>query len=895
MRITILLILLYTTLLPAKAQIEERVVEGYISSLNDAGVKEPVPYATVSIFGLPDSTFIKGGASNDYGRFKIKYKVEKSAEAFIKISHLGMYEKVYVLSNFKQENVDTILLQKESIVLNEIRIIATQPQVVRKRDTTVVNTRAFKISMDSYLNEFLSRIPGMVYNKQTGIVTYNGRQIQAVRLNGKPFFNGDMQTALQRLPTLYIDKINIYQVHGNDDSDNRSDGLFVLDLKTKAEFYGAYLNSIGGGYGSNNKQYIKTETNYFEEDGTNLSFFAERSNKDLYNKYDGNITYNTGVSSHQQINERLTIAGSITYNHIKNGAYSEKYEEQYFSPNNFYSSTNNVYFNKNNQLAYRTFVEWNPNENTIFFIDLGYDYSKNHSSNKNQTLTLNRYSESLKYDWEKIPDSVRINKNDFNNQNESTSQGYQLTGKWTQQITEKISSELTVDYSKTVNKSKDISNASIAYYNLDSLYSSMQSAVTPNDMYRITTSCGVIYEIKKNLKLQPYYAISHYKENRTSNVFSLDDKEKELPNYIDSLSYNTQSNATAHNIGLKVTYQSKHWNIESNVQYSPLHRGINQNYSNNRADTIVKSYDMNYALTSSWSKNNIYLSFYCKGYTSQPELGIMQPIKNTDNPLNIYKGNPSLKKTFTHSLGGSISGISGFSARIDYEIKSNDITEHILYDSETGYKEITPININGNWNLQSGIHWYKTFKLLDLSVNSRISYSKKTLPVCEISSNTTTHSATYDLGINVRGQISYRPTWGNIELYGEPYFYQSANSLGQNKTSIMNYRIGLNSVIDIFNSLQLDTDLSYLHRRGDKIDASLKSEILWNINITYKPFRKENLTFGFFWMDILSQRKNFITSSTADKFYEYKTYQIPTFVLFSLKYSFEIKKKNKQR
>ena len=325
-----------------------------------------------------------------------------------------MYEEVYALSNFKQENVDTILLRKESIVLDEIRIIGAQPQIIRKRDTTIVNTSTFKTSMDSYLNEFLSRIPGMVYNKQTGVVTYNGRQIQAIRLNGKPFFDGDMQTALQRLPTLYIDKIKIYQVHGNDDSDNRSDGLFVLDLKTKAEFNGAYLNSIGGGYGSNDKQYIKTETNYFEEDGTNLSFFAERSNKDLYNKYDGNIAYNVGVSSHQQINEQLTIAGSITYNHIKNGSYSEKYEEQYFSPNNFYSSTNNVNFNKNNQLMYRTFIDWKPNENTAFFIDLGYDYSKNHSSNKNQTLTLNKYSKSLKCDWEEIPDSVRINENDFN-------------------------------------------------------------------------------------------------------------------------------------------------------------------------------------------------------------------------------------------------------------------------------------------------------------------------------------------------------------------------------------------------------------------------------------------------------------------------------------------------
>lgn len=895
MRIIILLILLCTTLLPAKAQMEERVVEGYILSLNDAGVKEPIPYATVSIFGLPDSTFIKSGATNKYGRFMIRYKTERLAETFLKISHLGMYEKVYALSNFKQENVDTILLRKESIVLEEIRIFAPQSQVIQKRDTTIVNTGAFKIALNSYLNEFLSRIPGMVYNKQTGIVTYNGRQIQAIRLNGKPFFDGNMQTTLQKLPALYIDKINIYQVHGNDDSGSRSDGLFVLDLKTKAEFNGAYLNSIGGGYGSNDKQYIKAETNYFKEDGTNLSFFAERSNKDLYDKYDGNIAYNAGVSGHQQINERLSIAGSVIYNHIKNGSHSERYEEQYFSTNNFYSSANNVYFNRNNQLAYRTFVDWKPNENTAFFIDLGYDYSKNHSSNKNQTLTLNRYAESLKYDWEKIPDSVRINKNDFNTQNESTSQNYQLTGRWTQQITEKISSELTVDYSKTVNKSKDISNSSIVYYNLDSLYKSTQSAVTPNDLYRITTSFGVIYEIKKNLELQPYYAISHYKENRTRDVFSLNDKESEHPDYIDSLSYNTQSNATAHNIGLKITYRSELWNIESKVQYSPLHRGISQNYFNNRADTVIKSYDMNYDLNASWSKNNIYLSLYCKGYTSQPELGIMQPIKNTDNPLNVYKGNPSLKKTFTHALGSSISGISGFSARIDYEIKSNDITEHILYDSGTGYREITPININGNWNLQSGIYWNKTLKRFDLSAGSRISYSKKTLSVCEISSNTTTHSSTNDLGINVRGQVSYRPAWGNIELYGEPYFYQSVNSLEQNKTSIMNYRIGLNGVIDLFNNLQLDTDFSYLHRRGDKIDASLKSEILWNINITYKPFKKENLILSFSWVDILSQRKNFVTSSTADKFYEYQTYQIPTFVLFSLKYSFEINKKNKQR
>ena len=101
----------------------------------------------------------------------------------------------------------------------------------------------------------------MVYDKQTGILTYNDRQIQAIRLNGKPFFDGDMQTALQRLPTFYIDKINIYQSHNNNGSEN----LFVLDLKTKAIFNGVYLNSIEGGYGSNDKQCMKIQTNYFQK------------------------------------------------------------------------------------------------------------------------------------------------------------------------------------------------------------------------------------------------------------------------------------------------------------------------------------------------------------------------------------------------------------------------------------------------------------------------------------------------------------------------------------------------------------------------------------------------------------------------------------------------------
>lgn len=893
MRIIIFIILLCINLLHIKAQVEERVVEGCIISQDSSNYKKALPYATVSVWELPDSNFVKGGTTNNCGNFLIKYKVNKSTKAFLKISYLGMHDNIYILSNYQQEDVDTIILLDRDFQLDEISVLATKPQIIQKKDTTIIDTEAFKIPLNSYLNEFLSRIPGLVYNKNTNSLKYNGRPIQSIRLNGKPFFDGNIQTVLERLPTFYIDKINIYQSKKNDDSYSRSDNLFILDLKTKAAFNGAFLNSIEGGYGSNNKQYINIQTNYFEENGTNLSFFAERSNKELYNKYDGNMSHNVGINGHKQINKQVTIAGSINYNNIINGAYSEKYEEQYLNPTNFYSFTKNENSNKTNKLNYRTFIDWKPSNKTSFLFDLGYDYSSNYSFSNNQTLTLNRYSDLLKYDWQEISDSIKLNKNTLNSTSEYKSHNFQLTNKWIQKISDKIDSEVTIDYNHIVFKGKDKSNSTIFYHTLDSLYNKEQVAMIPNNRFEISTSFNFIYKLKDNLLIEPYYSINYNNENLVRDVYYLDNKENKSTTYIDSLSYKTKSNSTMHNFGLNIQYKLTNWEIKSKLQYSPLRRNIIQSYFDNQADTILKNCDVKYDLKSTWSKNNIYISLYYEGYTSQPELGMMLSTKNTNNPLNVYKGNPLLKRTFLHSISGYVSGIFGLSTNVNFNIKSNDITEHILYNSRTGYKEITPININGNWDFNSSISWNKTHKSFTYSAYNNIFYNNKRLLINEISSNDTYNSITKDLGVNVKGQISFRPSWGNIDFFGEYSLYQSINSLEQNKMSIMNYKVGLNNVIDIFRNLQFNSNFSYLYRYGDNIDTSLKSEILWNIDLIYKPFKKGNLIFTFSWIDIFSQRKNFVINSTAEKKYEYKTNQVPTFILLSLKYSFEFNKAKK--
>lgn len=70
--------------------------------------------------------------------------------------------------------------------------------------------------------------------------------------------------------------------------------------------------------------------------------------------------------------------------------------------------------------------------------------------------------------------------------------------------------------------------------------------------------------------------------------------------------------------------------------------------------------------------------------TNQPPLTILLPVLNTSNPLNVIKGNPNLKQSFTHSIGLSMSTTSGIYSSISYQSITNDIAQktHLMLRQE---------------------------------------------------------------------------------------------------------------------------------------------------------------------------------------------------------------------
>ena len=92
-----------------------------------------------------------------------------------------------------------------------------------------------------------------------------------------------------------------------------------------------------------------------------------------------------------------------------------------------------------------------------------------------------------------------------------------------------------------------------------------------------------------------------------------------------------------------------------------------------------------------------------RGTTSQPSMTDLLDITDDSNPLNIKKGNPGLKPSFTHNFRLFYNNYIEKHQRalmtfVNFSMTRNSISDMVTYDDKTGGRTTQPENINGNWN-----------------------------------------------------------------------------------------------------------------------------------------------------------------------------------------------------
>lgn len=887
-------------------------IDGRVATLaSDGKTVEGLPYAGVVVLNAKDSSFVKGTAGDQDGAFKLNFVAKKGVDYLLKASYTGMEPCFRLLASKPGTlHAGTLLLQEADTHLGEVTVTAEAKAVRQVKDTTVINATVYKTPEGSYLEELLKRIPGLTYDKATQTITYNGKAIGEINVNGESFFGGDRKMALENLPAEVIEKVKVYDKKSKLEKVTgvrNGKENYVLDLQTKQEYNSTLLASGKAGYGNHRKKELGLVANYFNTNGEGYSLMARSSNRAMESVYKGNIANSVGVNVNKKFREGLMMNGSLSYGRFKSGNESTAYNEQYLATGNKYLSSSNGNVSANRSFNGMAGVSWEADERTFVNASVSFNVNGGTTSSENRqaSFTANPHIDvSHPFDVpSQQPDSIRLNESTQQSTSSNNQNNYSLYIDATRKLN-KTGTNVSLIFQAGGGGRQDRSfdRSSITYYQLpnqagtDSVYYQNQFRQSPTHNDRQSFGMRLTHPFTKELNVQLSYTFSRNVDRSDRNTYDLSSLTGSgtpfgyLPDtyeagYTDSLSNRSSSRTYGHSVALYVNYTADVWNVDFGFTMQPQRRSLFQKTGLQQADSTLQNIDLSPTFSISWTKEENYLRLGYQGNTSQPQLESLLSLADNSNPLSITHGNPDLKPSYSQSVmvDAQLTRI-GLSASWSWRNELNSQTTAVIYNRQTGGTEAYPVNIDGNWGTYGTLRYQKRIRDFNIAATGGGSYNQSISLLNEEEGTALSRSRTRSNAINSELRLSYYPAWGSFDLGGAYDFQHSNNSLRQTQTTTRNYTFTLNAGADVLKNFRLSSDALYSFRNGTNIRPGEDDQLVWNAGITYRFLKQKQAELSAYWADILSQKKNYQRSATASGFYEYHSRQIGSYFILSFKY-----------
>ena len=104
--------------------------------------------------------------------------------------------------------------------------------------------------------------------------------------------------------------------------------------------------------------------------------------------------------------------------------------------------------------------------------------------------------------------------------------------------------------------------------------------------------------------------------------------------------------------------------------------------------------------------------------TQQPSTSQLQPLQNVTDLLNVYEGNPDLKRSYSHNINLNFFTADPATRKNFFAFAAFGITQNAIVNadvfSSNGARKSTPVNVNGTTFLFSNINYGFPIKKLKL-------------------------------------------------------------------------------------------------------------------------------------------------------------------------------------
>ena len=160
---------------------------------------QPLEGATIRLY-KQDSTMVGGHTSTKNGDFLLE-NVRQDIYV-LKVSFMGFKTQSFKLDltdkkgNFKTQD---ILMREEEKMMAEAVVSGQMPEMTVVEDTVMYNADAFALPEGSMVEDLVKRLPGMV-EEEDGSLTWNGKAVSQILVDGKEFFGNNRELVMKNLP-----------------------------------------------------------------------------------------------------------------------------------------------------------------------------------------------------------------------------------------------------------------------------------------------------------------------------------------------------------------------------------------------------------------------------------------------------------------------------------------------------------------------------------------------------------------------------------------------------------------------------------------------------------------------------------------------------------------------
>lgn len=878
--------------------------------------------ATISILNAKDSTLYKYTRAAENGTFSIAPMKKGNFILLLTYPNYVDYVAPFNLTEEKNSlDFKLINMDSKANLLKEVIFKGQATAIKIKGDTTEFNAAAYTIQPNDKVEDLIKKFPGMQIDKD-GKITAQGKTVSKVLVDGAEFFGDDPTLVTKNLRADMVDKVQLFDKSsdqaaftGVDDGNKQT----TLNIQLKESAKNGYFGKVDLGVGTEgfydgqlmfNKFKAKQKFSIYGTTGNNGRTGLDWDDANKYGSGSGNVEFmDGGMMVFYDGGDDMDYGGGYYGEGIptsRNGGahYDTKWNKDKETINtNYKIGSLGVKANKNtlNQNNLPTgIINTNSDDLTDNYsfrqkLDATYTIKLDTSSNLKIIVDGTLKNSTSKSENTSIGSRINntlLNTSNRTNDNEGEEQAFNVSALYNRKL-KKLGRNFSINLSQRINKKnsegylKSLNNFYDTNENLTN--SERIDQLKTNDITTNSFSSNFTYNepITKDLSLVFNYGISYNNSQADKKSYNAS-----VPSRYDLLDIEYSNDFTANQLinqgGAIFNYRKPKTTINFGTRISSINFDQFEAYSNQKYKrsfinwTPQASYQYKFSAQRS-------LRFGYSGYTNQPTVEQLQPVKVNTDPLNIPLGNPNLKPSYNNSLNinyNSYKMLTNQSLYVsgNFSFVNNQIVNNTSTDAEgrsirqsINLTEKTPFNFNMFSYISKKIKALGIDAGLNLSTGGGKSYSYINQSLNE----------TYSFRLNPSLQISRFKDKFEFDLqFGPSYSVQEAsiqknmNNEGWGSSGYGSFKIILPKKITI------SSDARYTYSPKTASFNNSNEQFIINAELSKSFFKKNDLTLKVKGNDLLNQNKGFNRYASGNSITQTSYNTITRYYMFSLIWDF---------